>query len=414
MIGILLIQNCTLVKAGETSEVDENKQYVDIEKGSGIVLSEQTYDEWSLSWESIGFFDTLVDAKNKEHEVAYEYEDGKRISKSYDGILTNYVYDEYGRLVVETTGDEKRIYLYEEDVMVGYEINGEKYYYIYSGNIITGIEKNGEMLIEYKYDFDVLCDEIIYTDDIYAISNPFRYMNYYLDVETGWYYLGRYYDAKNKRFVDGISEDTARELQDELPLYELLAKTYTNGVNIQSNQSISPETAVARVIKLESHLYTDDQLCVAWVIKNRMNGTRTAFEVVSEPGQFTTYNSNEYNNFAAYAVGPLWVNACNLAWNLTYNQPIQSAPMNYNNQIYFSSVNTCLSGSYNSGNNTLVFHNYDDSTHSCTVVTYSNMWLIPLNFSENANLSFQSVLIKYSGGGYNVYCDKTFVPCSVH
>ena len=65
-------------------------------------------------------------------------------------------------------------------------------------------------------------------------KNPFRYRGYYLDEETGWYYLNsRYYDPKVKRFInsDRAFESILTNACANLNQYNLFAYCNDNPVN---------------------------------------------------------------------------------------------------------------------------------------------------------------------------------------
>ena len=73
------------------------------------------------------------------------------------------------------------------------------------GDIVAVYSENGTKLISYTYDAWGNCTTTYYNGgaSTTAIYNPFRYRGYYLDTETGLYYLqSRYYDPVIGRFVN--------------------------------------------------------------------------------------------------------------------------------------------------------------------------------------------------------------------
>ncbi len=258
-------------------------------------------------------------------EFKYD-EDGNRVEKITNDVKMSYAYDEDGNLISETSEDRNISYLYEfseEDFkyyMSGFVYEGETYDYQRENGIITGISKNGEVLALYQYNGDCFVSTlgkdgdgnwIDMTDDECFIGNinPIRWGKSYWDEETGWYYCGRYYSAELRRFIDGIDFMKAEELKLYYPEYEVNAKIYTEGINLsgKAREVLDPVTVVARVLRLESWRYTNDQDCVAWVIYNRMKSNNsdfelvtTAYDVVTQKDQFITYTSPEFNNLAPY------------------------------------------------------------------------------------------------------------------
>lgn len=83
-------------------------------------------------------------------------------------------------------------------------------------NDVIGIyDTNGNKVTEYAYDTYGNCTILSTTNSTIANANPFRYRGYYLDAETGFYYLNaRYYSPEWRRF---ISPDDTAFLDTETP-----------------------------------------------------------------------------------------------------------------------------------------------------------------------------------------------------
>lgn len=91
---------------------------------------------------------------------------------------------------------------------LGFIYNGTQYFYMTNqmGDVISITDNQGNELVQYEYDEWGKCNSISLTheeDGIVANANPIRYRGYYLDSETGYYYLrNRYYDSDICRFIN--------------------------------------------------------------------------------------------------------------------------------------------------------------------------------------------------------------------
>ena len=90
--------------------------------------------------------------------------------------------------------------------LVGFNLNGTEYVYVMNGQgDVTGIlDTTGKQIVSYTYDAWGRCTIASDTSgkNIGSI-NPMRYRGYYLDNETGFYYLqSRYYDPNVGRFIN--------------------------------------------------------------------------------------------------------------------------------------------------------------------------------------------------------------------
>lgn len=127
-----------------------------------------------------------------------------------------YIYDSDGKLIASS---DKLEYLYDDAGLFGIKYDGKIYFYRKDaqGNIVALLDSNGAIVVKYVYDAwgnhavldgkgnDVPDD--VADERIIGILNPFRYREYFYDVETGLYYLqSRYYDPELGRFItiDGV------------------------------------------------------------------------------------------------------------------------------------------------------------------------------------------------------------------
>ncbi len=171
-----------------------------------------TYKGESMTW-TMGRL--LSSYEHSGVTVEYVYSaNGERATKSY-GIstsnfeTTNYYY-EGGRLLREERntqdGTKNIYYLYDETGVIGFVYDGYQYYYRKNaqGDILS-VHCGGDLHATYTYDAWGNCTISFDAVGIGAL-NPFRYRGYYLDRETGLYYLmTRYYDPETGRFVNANS-----------------------------------------------------------------------------------------------------------------------------------------------------------------------------------------------------------------
>lgn len=146
----------------------------------------------------------LASFSNGGLPYTYKYDAGGiRLSKSIETIATNYLYDG-GRLIRETNGTDTIWYVYDQNGMSGFQLNGSNYYYIRNlqGDVtkVMGAE-SGNTFATYTYDAWGNCTIGTNVNNI-ATKNPIRYRGYYYDNESGFYYLNsRYYDPETGRFI---------------------------------------------------------------------------------------------------------------------------------------------------------------------------------------------------------------------
>ena len=103
-------------------------------------------------------------------------------------------------------------------VPFGFIYNGTQYFYITNqmGDVIGITDSAGTLVAQYEYDEWGKTAVINTTDDTeeekaLADINPIRYRGYYLDFETGYYYLqSRYYDPSICRFINADIPEIAK------------------------------------------------------------------------------------------------------------------------------------------------------------------------------------------------------------
>lgn len=147
----------------------------------------------------------LTQITDGENEIAYAYNgDGQRISKTVNGITTEYFYNG-GILAGQKTGEDVIVYMYDNNGdLFGFIYNGAEYFYVKNAqnDVIAIVNANGTVIANYYYDD---WGKLVETTGDTAIANlnPIRYRSYYFDTETGWYYLNtRYYSPDLCRFIN--------------------------------------------------------------------------------------------------------------------------------------------------------------------------------------------------------------------
>ena len=133
--------------------------------------------------------------------------DGQRISKTVDGVTTEFFYA--GDILAgQKTGDNILMWIYDNNgAYIGFTYNGVEYYYVYNlqGDVEAITDATGAIVAKYMYDtWGYVEYEFNYNGSInIAEINPIRYRGYYYDSERGFYYLNsRYYDPFMCRFIN--------------------------------------------------------------------------------------------------------------------------------------------------------------------------------------------------------------------
>ena len=148
--------------------------------------------------------------------ISYTYDmDGRRTSKTVDGVTTEYFYN--GDILAgQKTGNKVMLFLYDETGnYFGFTYEGHEYYYVKNAqNDVIGIATYDGWVVAH-YFYDAWGNVTIKSDTGYTIydipghpaaDNPIRYRSYYYDAETQWYFLtSRYYSPAMQRFLNADS-----------------------------------------------------------------------------------------------------------------------------------------------------------------------------------------------------------------
>ena len=187
-----------------------------------------TYGDKEFTWNTGRNLESITDGTNT---YSYTYdESGIRTSKTVNGVTTYYNTKD-GVIQSQTDGTDTWYFQYDTNgTPLGFIRNGVQYFYFTNqmGDVLSIADANGDELVEYEYDEWGNTIDIIPTDSnseeqlALANANPLRYRGYYLDSETGYYYLqSRYYDPSICRFINADTADIAQDY-----------KAVVNGINL--------------------------------------------------------------------------------------------------------------------------------------------------------------------------------------
>ncbi|OCA85770.1 Wall-associated protein [Bacillus sp. FJAT-27225] len=166
-----------------------------------------TDGKYKYEWNAAEQMESVTRIGESTPFVTYRYdEDGKRIQKTVNGVVTNYHYDGDSLNILYETDSQNNVvrsYTYAEGgQLLSLNKGGQKFFYHYNahGDVIAITDSNGKRVAAYEYDAwgNVLRAEE--TDQVK--DNPFRYAGYQYDHETGLYYLiARYYNPVQGVFL---------------------------------------------------------------------------------------------------------------------------------------------------------------------------------------------------------------------
>jgi len=134
-------------------------------------------------------------------------------------------------------------YLYGANGVAGFQVDGVPYYYRKNiqGDITHIFDEEGKLKAKYVY--DAWGRHMIYEDeDKIGSFNAFRYRGYYMDIETGLYYLlSRYYDPGTGRFLNADSIEIFDAVMDFINGLNLYAYCFNNPVNTSDEYGDLPK-----------------------------------------------------------------------------------------------------------------------------------------------------------------------------
>ncbi|EGC8271653.1 RHS repeat-associated core domain-containing protein [Listeria monocytogenes] len=164
--------------------------------------------KYTYTWDTGDRLSSITKKGESEPFTSYTYDDDdRRLSKTVDGVTTNYHYDgDSIDVLYETDGDGKvvRQYVYSDDnVRLAMKMNGKTLYYHYNahGDVIALTDEAGKIVAEYAYDaWGNVLKNTASTEE--AKANPYGYAGYTYDKEIEQYYLmARYYEPEQGVFT---------------------------------------------------------------------------------------------------------------------------------------------------------------------------------------------------------------------
>ena len=217
----------------------------------------------TLGWEGRNLTEYTSYDPDEGYEDTYTYTynaDGIRTSKNIAGALHTYTLDG-SKIISEEFGTYLFLFMYDADgapLGLKYRRNSEAsdvfHSYLFEKNLqgdIVGLyNTSGSKLCTYTYDAwgnvtVTYSSGITSTDRIAALYNPFRYRGYYLDSETGLYYVSsRYYDPEIGRWINA---DSVIDQSSALG-YNLFAYCRNNPVNMADTTGELPFFLVTAAI----------------------------------------------------------------------------------------------------------------------------------------------------------------------
>ena len=214
----------------------------------------------NMTWQNGRRLEGITDANNT---IAYAYDaDGNRISKTVNGVTTDYVVID-GTLAGEITGGNKLAFLYDESgTKYGFVYNGATYFYNLNlqGDVVGIYDSTGAEVVTYTYDEwgKILSVTGTLAGTIGQI-NPIRYRGYYYDNETGFYFLqSRYYDPEPGRFLN--ADSVISGMLESVHGYNLFAYCDNNPINKSDSTGNWPKwikkisSAVKKAVKTISQV----------------------------------------------------------------------------------------------------------------------------------------------------------------
>lgn len=385
-------------------------------------------------------------------------EDHQRISKKYGDSITEYTYDEKGRLdqIIVDDGTVLSIGYDSEESLIVSSIDyfGETFHlnYDFEGNVESLTWKENVIAV-YDYSSSYEGDVNYYLESGTNVSpaaltigyiNPFRYRGMIYDRETGDYYTGVfYYDPENDTYLhqDFTNDDSGNQnrsyydvvianinsetsaLMNSVVAGYCSPKTYSSGWY----SSLSTVEIVARLIYGESGSENDDKKAVAWVMLNRYDANSTDFHTGSNnirniatfSGAFSAITGGANDTVAGRCAGSFEIvgNQANFnklgtcTWNASavcnlVNYPnnastgvnwssVITKPYGISTQKYFLSVSTFCNVTYQGTG--YICYNYNNHTLKLLNVC------IPGNLANVTNLSTITNNSSQYQNRYNVY-----------
>ena len=216
-----------------------------------------TYRGWAMSWIKGRQLESMV--KDKQTLSFFYDDDGIRTTKQLsENEVVQYTTVEGFITSQDESKGSQWVFQYDEDKrLVGFTYNGVEYAYVKNvqEDIIGILDKDGNQLVTYGY--DVWGKTTSITGPLASSLgelNPMRYRSYYLDIETGIYYLqSRYYDPEVGRFISADEPGTLSVLTNldyPLEVNNSYAYSVNNPVNYSDTNGyvVTPANVIGAVV----------------------------------------------------------------------------------------------------------------------------------------------------------------------
>lgn len=331
-----------------------------------------------------------------------------------DGTFTEFSYNDNGQLAEVRQNGHRLVYSYDTYLQVDtININGVIYDCELddTGSITKLIDTNGKVAVQYVYSDNIVSEvwglnsvgELVdCTNDPVFVGNlnQVTYASYYFDVDTRWYYCGRFYDVVGGRYINGqvglVDEFLTEVNSSGIAPASLTADTvltYGEYLYIQCSNDASFGPTIeaygsnwyaglgdidilARTIAGETLAVDDDETGVTYVLWNRKKqGFATTLRAVATSGAFQAISGNASQTYRARTPNWGWTSwdrslqkACYLyaaevlgsEAGLIYVLP---KPSGYGDQVYY-----CAYSSF-------VANLQDDLYHEAIGIQVTKMWI---------------------------------------
>lgn len=365
---------------------------------SGGRYSQDMYDGFELEWTNNGERDILLSASNISGTTSFLYDERDLLIEKTENDGNQIVFNYNDDAQILSVEDESHLVTYSYDeynLLTSMTIDGVVYGCILDdmNSVAELTDSNGNTVVAYSY-------ENGFVDGVYEIGvdgdmtdrsgdlefvgniNKVTYCSYYYHENVGWYYCGRFYDAKENRFVDGLSlsftafmeahypvqlyaESTLAELTTEYYNYLINSSTIGSKVTYTGNwyTALEDKEVIARLIYGEAPYWLEDRHAVSWVLWSRRESTAEnmgagdLYNVATAAGQFATITgSSAETNMARNpeTSTTAWKTSVRCASALfatqdkigAYGSPasVLSKPSGYVGQLYFCSYDSFFYG----------------------------------------------------------------------
>ena len=267
-----------------------------------------TYGNMEFEWTNGRTLSQITVNPEDENGTAdvYSYtydESGIRSSKTVNGTTT-YFTTKDGVILSQTDGTNTMYFQYDNSGNpTGFLYNGTQYLYLTNqmGDVIGITDNTGALIATYTYG---AWGEVMATTPATAGSsaqlaianaNPLRYRGYYLDQETGYYYLqSRYYDSGLSRFINADTPEIISFTNSEWAGNNLFVYCCNDSIN-----SIDPsgELSWSKV----KNIFTSIIDIIKAKIKGFINKLKEKYKITKK-GKYILIKTNVVKSAIDYAI----------------------------------------------------------------------------------------------------------------